>query len=168
LDNVNFPTKGAYANLNYALSRPALGADKIYDRLNSSLIFVGSVRRYTVSARATASILLRREGSVENAARLGGFLNLSGFNQNELTGEDAALVSVVAYRRFGRSLPYYLGASFEMGNVWTVEDHFRDVDPIQAGSLFAGVDTFLGPVILAFGFAEESRSSLYLNIGQAF
>src|SRR5690606_9323443 len=97
LDNVNFPTKGAYANLNYALSRPALGADKLYDRLNSSLIFVGSVRRYTVSARATASILLRREGSVENAARLGGFLNLSGFNQNELTGEDAALVSVVAY-----------------------------------------------------------------------
>lgn len=168
LDNLNFPSHGIYANLNYAMSRPAAGADKVYDRLNSSLTLALGVRRYTVNLRASTSLLLRRDGTVENAARLGGFLNLSGYNQNELTGEDAALLSLVAYRRFGRTLPYYLGASYEMGNVWLVEEHFSDVNPIHAGSLFAGIDSFFGPIILAFGYAGENNTSLYLNIGQTF
>src|SRR5690554_240530 len=168
LDNLNFPSRGVYANLNYAMSRPAAGADKVYDRLNSSLTLALGIRRYTLSLRANTSLLLRRDGGVENAARLGGFLNLSGYNQNELTGEDAALVSLVAYRRFGRAMPYYLGASYEMGNVWLLEDSFNDVNPIHAGSLFVGIDSFVGPIILAFGYAGQNNTSLYLNIGQTF
>ena len=33
------------------------------------------------------------------------------------------------------------------------------------GSVFAGVDTFFGPVYLAAGFAEQGRTNFYLFIG---
>ena len=36
---------------------------------------------------------------------------------------------------------------------------------LVSGSLFAGVDTFIGPVYFAAGFAEGGQKSFYLSIG---
>ena len=33
------------------------------------------------------------------------------------------------------------------------------------GSVFAGIDTFIGPIYLAAGFAEQGRTNFYLFIG---
>jgi hypothetical protein len=33
------------------------------------------------------------------------------------------------------------------------------------GSVFAGLDTFIGPVYLAAGFGEQGESNVYLFVG---
>ena len=45
----------------------------------------------------------------------------------------------------------------------------RDSDSlIPAGSLFLGVDTFLGPFYLGAGYAESGNASLYMRLGKLF
>ena len=41
-------------------------------------------------------------------------------------------------------------------------------DVIIAGSVFLGLDTFLGPIYLAYGHAEGGQDSAYLFLGQTF
>ena len=81
---------------------------------------------------------------------------------------------LIAYHRianprvFSWSIPVYLGASFEYGNT------FEDVDDIDAGSMdlagsvFLGVDTFLGPIYIAYGHAEGGHDAGYIFLGQIF
>jgi len=73
-------------------------------------------------------------------------------------------------RRIGdfNFLPMYLGGSLEAGNTW---QNTNDVDfnnLIGAGSLFFGLDTFIGPLYIAYGVAENNHSSFYLYIGKIF
>jgi NTE family protein len=39
---------------------------------------------------------------------------------------------------------------------------------VKAGSIFIGGETFIGPVILAYGRAEGNRDRFYLAIGDRF
>ena len=41
-------------------------------------------------------------------------------------------------------------------------------DLIYTTTLFAGTDTLIGPLYLAYGYAEEGRSVFYLSLGQTF
>ncbi len=59
----------------------------------------------------------------------------------------------------------YVGASFEVGNVWNDSNDIRLSNTITAGSLFVGADTPIGPIYLAIGLAEGGNKSLYLFIG---
>ena len=101
---------------------------------------------------------------------LGGFLNLSGFEERALFGNQSALARAVLYRRTGNtsrlfSLPMYVGGSLETGNTWTTRDAVDGGDLIVAGSLFTGFDTPLGPMFLAYGRNEEDEASWYLTFG---
>jgi NTE family protein len=77
----------------------------------------------------------------------------------------------VWYRRSGETgggvfeVPLYLGASLEAGNVWQERSDISGGSLLVNGSLFAGLDSWLGPLYLAAGFAEDGGSSLYLFLG---
>ncbi len=58
-----------------------------------------------------------------------------------------------------------IGASLEAGNVLQDEDDIDFDTLVTAGSLFIGVDTFLGPIYLGYGLAEGSRDSFYFLSG---
>ena len=81
-----------------------------------------------------------------------------------------ALGRFVFYRRVGEpsgllDTPLYLGMSAEAGNVWQNRSEM-DFDSLQLnGSVFAGFDTFIGPVYGAAGFAESGQSNFYLFVG---
>ena len=107
---------------------------------------------------------------VQDRFRLGGFANLSGFDQDELSGEHAGLARLVLYRRIGRLrlLPIYLGFSLEAGGVWESRDDVELGSLIPAGSVFVGLDTLIGPVFLGGGVAEEGNYSAYFFIGRSF
>ena len=62
----------------------------------------------------------------------------------------------------------YAGISFESGNLWQTSSEARMNDLRYAGSLFAGIDTVLGPVYLAYGFAEGGDDAFYLFVGRGF
>ena len=100
---------------------------------------------------------------------LGGLTNLSGFTENQLYAPQTGLARVIYYRRLTNaqqlfSVPVYLGGSLEAGGVWGSRDQFGN-NVLGAGSIFLGVDTFLGPIFLGYGYAQGGRNSAYLTFG---
>jgi NTE family protein len=101
--------------------------------------------------------------------RAGGFLNLSGFNQNELFGQHFGEV-FAGYRYTiarGTYFPAYAGTTLEYGNVANDRDDIWK-EGILNGSLYIGVRSPIGPVYAGLGFAEESRNTYFLRIGNPF
>ena len=106
---------------------------------------------------------------------VGGLFKLSGLPENSLAGKHTGVASAIFYHRFHdtfyRSLldtPLYLGASVEVGNAWLRDSDVSLDNSIWAGSLFAGMDTLIGPVFVAAGATEDGDTSLYLFVGRAF
>lgn len=60
--------------------------------------------------------------------------------------------------------PIYLGASLENGGLWN-QDSIKDAPLYTAGSAFIGVDSPIGPIVLAYGRTEQNHESVYLSIG---
>jgi NTE family protein len=114
---------------------------------------------------------LESDGAIQDYFPLGGFLRLSGLERGELSGPHAALAKMVYYRRIGDTTggildtPIYVGVSAEAGNVWQTRSAMSLDSVVMNGSVFAGIDTFFGPVYLAAGFAEQGRANFYLFIG---
>jgi NTE family protein len=167
LDNLGFPTDG-YSGFAYATAmREALGADEDYTQLGLGLLAARS------SGRNAFNLGLRLRGTVGDDApiqglfRTGGFLNLSGFNQNQLSGQHEGLVRLAYLRDLETKLvPTYLGASLEWGGVWQGHGEIGFDSTLFAGSLFLGADTPLGPVYGAYGRTEAGESAIYLFLGR--
>ena len=62
--------------------------------------------------------------------------------------------------------PTYVGLTLESGNVWEKTNDMALDDLIMAGSIFLGIDTFLGPVYLGYGKAESGHDSIYFYLGK--
>jgi NTE family protein len=174
LDDAQFPTRGAHVDLVYNVFRPVLGADTtgnvarfIADWVPSWVPFD---ERYHLLLGTRLSSATDNAKFVETLTFLGGFLNLSGFSERSLFGNQSALGRAVLYRRTGKldelfSTPFYVGASLEAGNTWHDKNDVRLDSLIYAGSIFAGLKTPLGPVFLGYGYAEGGHSAVYLTFG---
>jgi len=110
---------------------------------------------------------------VENLLSPGGLFNLSGYARDSLSGRHTGVARGIYYRRFRQNplrgvldTDLYLGGSLELGNAWQNSDDISLSSSIFAGSLFIGMDTFIGPVYLAGGLAEGGNSALYLFLGR--
>lgn len=170
LDNTRFPREGTRADFRWTLSRPGLGADSRFDTVEGEVTQTFSRGKSSLQLGLGYATTLEADGAVQDFFPLGGFLRLSGLERGEISGPHAALAKLVYYRRIGRSrgildTPIYLGVSAEAGNVWQSRSDMS-LDTMQFnGSVFAGFDTFVGPVYLAAGFAEQGQSNFYLFIG---
>ncbi len=172
IDNRNFPRSGAIAEWEWIESVEALGADSDF----SQSLFTGGAAsswgKHTVLASFKFNYTADGEAPVQNRFRSGGFFNLSGFVQDELSGQQELLLRAAYYRRLGNIewLPAYAGFSLEYGNVFEERDDISlsPDDALLAGSAFLGVDTVLGPIYLAYGHAEQGNQSVYLYLGRLF
>jgi len=173
LDNVDFPHRGYRGFLEYYNSTQKLNADDSYQTLAGEFSMASTWGRHSlVGGFAAGGALSEGELPVYDRFELGGFLNLSGYAERELTGSQLAFGSMVYYYRLDDStgplqIPVYLGGSAELGNVWQQRADFGN-DWLAAGSLFVGVDTFLGPFYLAYGVAEGGASSAYIFLGTRY
>jgi NTE family protein len=170
LDSVNFPTSGLRASLDVETYRPWLGSDVEGDVVRFNADWARAWGRYHLLLGARLSSAVDDHDFFQAQDFLGGFLNLSGFEERALFGNQSALARAVLYRRTGNtsrlfSLPMYVGGSLETGNTWTTRDAVDGGDLIVAGSLFTGFDTPLGPMFLAYGRNEEDEASWYLTFG---
>ncbi|MEL6199862.1 MAG: patatin, partial [Pseudomonadota bacterium] len=110
---------------------------------------------------------------VQAFTELGGFLNLSGLDTGAISGPHTFVGRAVLQRRLGETgggvfdLPWYLGASLEAGNVWATRDDVSTNDLIMNGSIYARLDTLIGPLFLATGFGENGETTVYLFLGAA-
>jgi len=172
LDNAQFPLSGSRLAIEWTMSRPAMGADFRFDSLESSVSSAWTRGRHTLNAGLLFNTTIDSDTLVQNFFPLGGFLNLSGLARGEISGPHAGVARLVYYRRSGAmardvfDMPLYLGASLEAGNVWQSRADISAQSLLINGSIFAGIDTYFGPLFLAAGFAEGGESSFYLMLGQ--
>ncbi|MGH8731431.1 MAG: BamA/TamA family outer membrane protein, partial [Burkholderiales bacterium] len=172
LDNRNWPRSGAIGNLEWIESVESLGADSDF----SQLLFMGALAhswgKNTFFGGLDFDYTADGVAPVQNRFRAGGFLNLSGFTQDQLSGQQVLLLRSGYYRRLGNIewLPAYAGVSLEYGNVYEDRDDISLAPDkaLLAGSVFLGLDTVLGPVYLAYGHAEQGNNSIYLYLGRLF
>lgn len=170
LDEVGFPSTGSRFDARGMLFTPALGsaADAQLLRLSYDRAWHADKHRWLLGARG--QVAWGRPDLSAALAELGGFLNVSGYGERELLGLHSALLRGVYYRRLGGrgslfSIPAYIGASLEAGNVWSDRNAISAGDLRGAGSLFIGVSSPFGPIFLGYGLSEGGTDAFYLHFG---
>jgi len=171
LDAPWFPRRGLRADIEWRQSLPGFGADHRYDTIEFEIEAVASRGKSTFGFGIDYSTTLSFDGALQDLFRLGGFQRLSGFETGAISGPHAAVAKLMFYRRIGTSagglfeVPSYIGASVEAGNIWQSRSDMSFSSMLIHGSLFLGMDTYIGPVILGAGAGQNGYSNFYLFIG---
>lgn len=191
LDNYSLPRKGLYLDLDYLISHDEsvgqtnLANGQLFEvveeqdtayEFGAKVIAAHTIYRHTLVANLDVGFVNNKNSTLPlDPKEIGGFLNLSGIPRNSLIGQNKVFGSLVyRYRWFDNDFglftsPFYVGASMEYGGVWSNPDIDYDEAPLYAaGSVFAGVDSPIGPIMFGYGRTEQSYSSIYLIIGTTF
>jgi NTE family protein len=167
LDSLSFPRSGWAGQLYGITAREWLGSSDDYELIGFDLLKAGTWGKDSLLGGLSVGGNLGGEVPIQAYYRLGGFLNLSGFNQRELSGPYAGLARAIYLRDLGTGLVRtYAGASLEAGNVWQDQSEIRWDQTRVAGALFVGADTILGPVYLGYGHADGGNNAVYLYLGR--
>ncbi|HCH0392817.1 TPA: patatin-like phospholipase family protein [Vibrio parahaemolyticus] len=187
LDDFAFPTRGLLVDLEYLVSHDTspeeIGQSKPKDIVEDTVYeidarFKGamSYQRHTLVGQAEYSFVQSKNSSITlNPRELGGFLHLSGIPRNSLIGQNLFFSSLVyRYKWFDNDFglfeaPVYVGASLEHGGTWSDNDLKLNEAPLyNAASIFFGVDSPIGPIMLAYGRTEQDMEAVYLIVGTSF
>ena len=170
LDDFNIPRQGTRVMAEWVGSRTGLGADTKFDQLSLGVTGAFTRKRNTLLGSASYDATISGTAPLQNLFALGGFGQLSGLGKKELSGQHAALGLLAYYRRLNdsRRLPIYAGMTLEAGNVWDNRSDISLSDTITAGSLFLAANTFIGPLYLAYGRAEDKSGAFYFFLGRPF
>ncbi|HAS6975537.1 patatin-like phospholipase family protein [Vibrio parahaemolyticus] len=187
LDDFAFPTRGLLVDLEYLVSHDTspeeIGQSKTEDIVEDTVYeidarFKGamSYQRHTLVGQAEYSFVQSKNSSITLDPReLGGFLHLSGIPRNSLIGQNLFFSSLVyRYKWFDNDFglfeaPVYVGASLEHGGTWSDNDLKLNEAPLyNAASIFFGVDSPIGPIMLAYGRTEQDMEAVYLIVGTSF
>jgi NTE family protein len=131
-------------------------------------------RNTAVVWASAGSQLQPQQSSPRSWYPLGGFLNLSGLTPDAISAPHYAISRLIYYRKVGYggegflNVPLYLGVSAELGNAWQDRGDISFGGARKDGSVFFGLDTFLGPAYVAAGYDDRGRSAFYLFLGRAF
>jgi len=170
LNDAYFPSDGYSGRVRYTIYREALGNDNSLDQAELQVSRFMTFNKNTFGVGAVYNTTLDGDAEIQDQYLMGGFLKLSGYDQNALHGPNSALLTAVYYRRFEqlKFLPWYIGASLEYGNVWQDRDDMSFSSAILAGSVFLGADTPLGPLYLGLGQAEHGHTAGFIFLGKTF
>lgn len=173
LDENNFPHRGRSFVLEAFLAREELGSDVEYDKLTGGFLQVFGRRRHHVFLSLAGGTNLGSQIPFYDEFTLGGLFSLSGLKEGQVRGQVFGVARAGWYRRsgrlsgiFGRGI--YVSAWIEAGNAWASTDAVTGGDLLYTGTLGVGVDTFFGPLYLAYGAAEGGHDTFYLAMGRSF
>ena len=171
LDSPDFPTEGYRVGVTGIAGREGLGSDSDFEKTTA----YGAVP-FTFGQ---TTLLLNAEGGfapadlpVQRYSVLGGFFDISGFEQASLAASNYWVYRSVLFYRVtagGSALfPFggYLGATSELSSLRSDIDRIPDRAHIISGSVFVGLDTPVLPVYLGYGQSDESSRSVYLTVGR--
>lgn len=175
LDNIYFPTNGHL----FEIKAASLTEDdeSIKDTSNS-----GELRWLSAYSANNHSLAFNIEAGGTNSnlilptvvQDLGGYRNLSGFNKDEISGRYKAFGALLYNYRLAQNdfgafkFPAYLGISLERGNVWNTRQDVELSDTISAASISLGIDSNIGPAIMAYGRTSTGEESVYFFLGTLF
>ncbi|QYX64355.1 patatin-like phospholipase family protein [Shewanella putrefaciens] len=180
LDSISFPTSGNRVTLNVYVRNEDFD-DVIDDNQNEYSVQIEadwkgalSVGNHAFVGKASISTNDNDGMTTLHLSELGGFLNLSGYHKDSLTGAHKVFGAFVYQYDLGRDAlgmtdyPLYLGWSLEAGNIWDERSEVTLTDLIYASSLYIGTDTSMGPAALGFGITDLGDKSFYLFVGKNF
>jgi len=169
IDDAYFPKKGHVGLLEGRFFSNSLGGDDNFDQLRLEYLRAKTWGRNTFLAGLKYSTTLDDDAPIYGLFQIGGFTNLSGFNQGELTGQHTGVLRLGYLRRINdfKLLPTYFGASLEYGGAWQESGDIFD-EGTAAASIFIGVDSPIGPIYTGYGHAEGGNDSLYFFLGKLF
>ena len=173
-DDRSFPTRGGTVDVELIRATAGLGSDRPYDRLRVGTMGVVSRDGHALIAHLEAGTSFGLVLPVYNEFGIGGFFRLSGLRPQQLAANYLGF-GRATYRMRVASLPtsltggaLYLGVSAESGNTWDEASEISARNLKYGGTLFAGLDTILGPLYLGYGRADRGRDAWHLFLGQAF
>ena len=178
LDNVNFPTKGVAAYVEWTKEGAISGSDYNYEQIFLDTEFPLNLTSNNLTFHLKYGLTYKKE---DNATRLygtytlGGLFNLSGYAPYSFN-DDNMVLGVLQYRYQLRDAgflgvldtPLYIGFSLESGKTWSSKQSMQLKDLSYGGSIYLAADTFLGPFYLAYGRADSGTDSFYLYLGEKF
>lgn len=171
LDDTSFPTRGWFGEFVAREGLRSFGGT-IDDRfLELQLLGARTWGRHTLNLGVSGAGAVNDQPVLTPYA-LGDLFQLSGLRRNQLIGSSVFLARLVYQRQLGPDRlfgqPLYAGASLESGNAWMDPSAFSLSDLQEAGSLFLGLDTVIGPIYAGAGFGPDGGNEYYLRIGNVF
>ena len=165
LDRLYNPTRGWSTRVGY------FDSDKAgYSRVDAEMQAAGSLRDFVLKGRLKYIGSPRGTLPYYDAGSLGGFLNLSGFAQGQIVGDDIRYAGLQAERIIGR-LPLglrgdmRLGFALEAGKAGVRYTETQRDGWLNSAAIYIGGETPMGMLYLGFGRSSSGSSNLYLFIG---
>ncbi len=164
-DRLYWPTRGWAARLDYFDA-----ASRDYSKLDADLRLAYPMGNVVLAGRLSYQGALRGSLPLDNSAKLGGFLNMSGFAQGQLLGDDMRYASVRAEKIVG-VFPLGIrgdmrfGMALETAKVGTPFAETRRTGWLNSTTLYVGGETPLGPLYLGYGQVSGSVPNFYLYLG---
>ncbi|MFT5397155.1 MAG: NTE family protein [Gammaproteobacteria bacterium] len=170
LDNFNFPRHGSLTSVEWTAGLEDIGADNDYDQV---LLLLSGARSWgdgSLISSLRFGSTVGGDASINNRYRLGGFMDLSGLEQNQLSGQHLGLMTIAYQYRVYRSqvVPVYAGGALQLGNTWEERSDISLGNALTSATLFLGADTPLGPFYLGYGYTEGGNNAAFLFLGQPF
>ena len=155
--------------MRYSNSSDGLGADASYEQVTANALVTKTWGANNLQLGLIYQTTLDDDAPIYALFRGGGFYNLSGFNPNELSGQHFGMAGLGFRRRMGEGgfMPAYIGGTLEYGNVAQSSSDIFDKGILNV-SVYAGLNTVLGPVYLGVGKAEDRSGVFFLRIGNVF
>ncbi|MDM5068876.1 patatin-like phospholipase family protein [Aeromonas salmonicida] len=180
LDSRYFPYQGVYWNIKGGYSTVRLDdVDEINDRYEGINYHLAMIKPWSWD-RHSLNLLLEGGGSTSQeeyplfVQDLGGLFRMSGFQRYQLSGRYSLFGGLryiyrVVDNDFGAlRAPLYLGGSLEQGGVWDKGEDISIESSFTGGSVYVGIESFLGPIFLGYGIAEGGNNMFYLQLGTTF
>ena len=141
-----------------------------YNRLSLTVDGNTQWQRWVVGLRGSYSGSVHGRLPVQDVAKLGGFLNLSGYAADQLSGDKISYAHIRAERIFGR-MPLGLrgdlriGMALEAGRVGDPLSEPLRTGLLNSGVIYARGETPFGPAYLGLGRSSTGQTNAYLFIG---
>jgi NTE family protein len=171
LDNLNFPRAGYNADLQFYDSRQVLGAADSYKKVSGTL---GAA--FALGPQHSLQLGFRGAGPVGGGTlptyelfSLGGFLQLSGYKNGQLVGNELAFGRLIYnYRVTAPGLldGAYLGVSMEVGRIGDGVTGAGSAATRYGNALYFAFDTPVGPMYIAYGRGDHNNQSAYFFLGR--
>jgi len=164
-DSLYFPRRG------WELQASYFDADRDdYTRLALAARAALPLGEWVLGARGSWVDSPRGRLPLNDAGRLGGFLNLSGYAKGQFLGDGVAYGHVRAERIIGRAPlglrgDMRLGLALEAGRVAVPYARQRREGWLGSVAVYLGGETPFGPVYLGLGLGDRGASNAYLFLG---
>lgn len=169
LNRTNRPTSGSLLRITALASAENIGGSSDYEQIHLTAIQAFSIGQTQMAITGIAGATIDNNAPIQSVYVLGGLGRLSGHPTDRFSGQNIAFLrGNLSHTLNKSSLGVFVGASLEYGSTYDRQFFDGAESWNTAGSIYAGLDTVLGPAYLAVGLAENADHSIYLSVGNPF